>query len=180
MTDKVQHAPITLSLDALLAAKERRAVRQQTLMARHGVTLVSLTLVTPGPVKDTPLYRRAMVEAQHAFSDLCRQRQWSIWEKQEFWPASGAESMWAVAVNALTIKAATTILEDQHPLGRLWDFDVFCPREGLIGRAQLGHPGRRCFVCEQPAHACSRSRRHPLPELIDRIEGSLHDYFDRT
>ncbi len=172
--------PVSLTLEALLAAKERRAVRQQTLMLRHGVTLVSLTLVTPGPVKDTPLYRQAMVEAQHQFTALCRQHNWSIWEKQEFWPDTGAESLWAVAANALTIKTATTLLEEQHGLGRLWDFDVFCPREGLIGRARLGQPGRRCFVCDEPAHACSRSRRHPLPDLLAQIEGTLHDYFDQA
>ncbi|GKW40328.1 hypothetical protein PEC301879_01870 [Pectobacterium carotovorum subsp. carotovorum] len=65
---------VSISLETLLAAKERRAVRQQEWLARHGVTLVSLTLVMPRPVKDSEGYRQVMGEAIKSFALLCQAR----------------------------------------------------------------------------------------------------------
>ncbi|WP_304167995.1 citrate lyase holo-[acyl-carrier protein] synthase [Lonsdalea britannica] len=169
--------PETVSLERLLEAKERRAARQQRLLARHHAPLVSLTLVTPGPVKDSPLYRRAMEEAVAAFDALSREQGWQVAEHQLHWPVTGAEGFWAVDGDALAIKRATVSLEDSHPLGRLWDFDVFCPQSGALNRARLERAGRRCLLCDEPAHACARSRRHPLPDVIARIEERLNAYF---
>ena len=43
-----------VTLDELLAAKEARARRQQAWLTRYGQPVISLSLVTPGPVKDRP------------------------------------------------------------------------------------------------------------------------------
>jgi holo-ACP synthase len=42
--------------------------------------------------------------------------------------------------DARIVKSATVLLEDHHPLGRLWDLDVIAPREGLLSRQDLGFP----------------------------------------
>lgn len=168
---------VSISLETLLAAKERRAVRQQEWLARHGTTLVSLTLVTPGPIKDSEGYRQVMAEAITVFSSLCQTRGWTVLEQQICWLATGAEGLWAITKDALSVKAATIALEDSHELGRLWDFDVFSSEEGVIGRSMLAHRGRTCLLCEQMAHACSRSRRHALSELLEHIEEKVNAYF---
>ncbi|ACT12797.1 Apo-citrate lyase phosphoribosyl-dephospho-CoA transferase [Pectobacterium carotovorum subsp. carotovorum PCCS1] len=168
---------VSISLETLLAAKECRAVRQQEWLTRHGATLVSLTLVTPGPVKDSEGYRQVMAEAIKAFTFLCQARGWMVLEQQTFWLATGAEALWAITKDALSVKAATIALEDSHELGRLWDFDIFSPEEGSIGRSMLAHSGRSCLLCNQMAHACSRSRRHSLSELLEHIEDKVNAYF---
>ncbi|ANE77197.1 citrate lyase holo-[acyl-carrier protein] synthase [Dickeya solani] len=178
MSDVAVDAPVAVSLESLLAAKERRYARQQQLLARHQSTLVSLTLVTPGSVKDSPLYRRGMAEAVAAFNDLCLARGWEALEQQLHWLDTGAEAFWVITKDALSVKAAAIALEDQHPLGRLWDFDVFCPQEGSISRTLLAHDRRRCILCDESAHACARSRRHALPDVIEKIEGILHAWFN--
>ncbi|OSN07632.1 citrate lyase holo-[acyl-carrier protein] synthase [Lonsdalea iberica] len=177
MNNVTAPSPATVTLERLLAAKERRAARQQALLARHHAPLVSLTLVTPGPIKDSPLYRRAMEEAVAAFDALSRQQGWQVAEHQLHWLETGAEGFWVVGGDALAIKRATVILEDTHPLGRLWDFDVFCPQSGALNRAGLDRAGRRCLLCDEPAHACARSRRHPLSDVLTRIEERLNAYF---
>ena len=65
-------------------------------------------------------------------------------------------------------------LEDHHPLGRLWDLDVLAPEQGQLSRQDLGFPARQCLVCDEPAHACARSRRHPLARIAH------HDTRDRS
>ena len=59
-------------------------------------------------------------------------------------------------------------------MGRLWDLDVTDPRLGALSRRSLGLPVRRCLVCGEAAHACARSRAHPLAELLGAIERILN------
>ncbi|VTM50673.1 phosphoribosyl-dephospho-CoA transferase [Klebsiella pneumoniae] len=49
-----------VSIDALLAAKEQRAARQADWLAHYQQPVISLTLVTPGAVKDSIRYRNMM------------------------------------------------------------------------------------------------------------------------
>ncbi len=168
-----------ITLAEMLAARDRRAQRQQTWLARWGLPLVSLTLVWPGPVKDSAAGQRTMAAALEAFTQAARTFSWSLPGHQVFMLPTGPEALWSVAAPADQVKRATVALEDQHPLGRLWDIDVFSPREGLLNRARFGHPGRRCLLCGEPAHACARSRRHPLPLLLQAIEDKIDDYFNR-
>ncbi|NDL63439.1 citrate lyase holo-[acyl-carrier protein] synthase [Acerihabitans arboris] len=176
VTDSLQFA---VSLEELLAARDLRAARQVDWLTRHRRPLISLTLVTPGPVKDSARYRRSMRAALAACDALLRARGWPVLERAVFWPDTGPEAFWAVDHAAVEIKAATVALEQEHALGRLWDIDVFSPDVGVIGRRSLDRPGRPCLLCDQPAHACARSRRHGQEELTDKIEGLLDGYFAR-
>ncbi|NKI74874.1 citrate lyase holo-[acyl-carrier protein] synthase, partial [Dickeya sp. CFBP 2040] len=113
-----------------------------------------------------------------AFDALCVARGWPVLEREVTWQETGAEAFWVMSKDALSVKAAAIALEEQHPLGRLWDFDVFCPQEGSISRTLLAHDHRRCILCEESAHVCARSRRHALPDVIEKIESILHGWFD--
>ncbi|HEY0211353.1 citrate lyase holo-[acyl-carrier protein] synthase [Acerihabitans sp.] len=174
--DSLQFA---VSLEELLAARDLRAARQREWLTRHDRTLISLTLVTPGSVKDSARYRRSMRAALAACDALLAQRGWAVLDRAVFWPDTGPEALWAVDHPAVEVKAATVALEQEHTLGRLWDIDVFSPTAGVIGRRSLDQAGRPCLLCDQPAHACARSRRHPPEQLINKIEGLLDAYFVR-
>lgn len=173
----LEHEGITL--EALLEAKDNRARRQHDWLVRHRQPVLSLTLVTPGPVKDSIRYRNCMAVALQACDQLLWQRHWPVLERQVLWLPTGAEAMWSVAHAASELKAATVELEQTHPLGRLWDADVICPESGPVGRSSLDMAGRRCLVCNEPAHACSRSRRHPLDEVTQRVERLIDGWFAR-
>jgi len=42
-----------------------------------------------------------------------------------------------------------------------------------VGRRSLDNASRRCLICDGPAHACARSRQHPLPEVIAKVEALI-------
>ncbi len=165
-----------VDLAAMLAARERRAERQRTALARFGLPIASVTLVMPGPVKDTPSARFAMQTAEEAMNTLFLRRGWKVAYTERTGEATGAEALYAVTADAIDLKRSLVALEDTHPLGRLWDLDVLCPVRGGIARGGLGLAARRCLLCNEPAHACARSRRHPLPSLLAAIEGRVHAY----
>lgn len=168
-----------VSLEALLAAKDNRAARQADWLARYQQPVISLTLVTPGAIKDSIRYRNTMGVALQACDQLFWQHRWKVLERKVWWLPTGAEALWCVAHPGVEIKACCVEMEQTHPLGRLWDVDVFSPRDGQIGRQSLDISTRRCLICDEPAHGCARSRRHPVEEVVARVERLIDDWFAR-
>jgi holo-ACP synthase len=136
-----------------------------------------VTVVMPGPVKDGWLPRRVLAEALQELEAASNARRWRVLAREVVWRETGPEALYVVHGDARIVKSATVLLEDHHPLGRLWDLDVIAPRQGQLSRQDLGFPARRCLLCERPAHACGRSRRHPLEELLSTI-GRIVDEHD--
>lgn len=168
-----------VSLDALLAAKDSHAARQADWLTHYQQPVISLTLVTPGAVKDSIRYRNSMGVALQACDQLLWQQRWRVLDRQVLWLPTGPEALWCVEHSATEIKAHCAMLEQTHPLGRLWDLDVICPTLGPVGRKSLGNDMRRCLLCDEPAHACARSRRHPQDQVVSRVEKLIDDWFTR-
>ena len=55
----------TVDLAQVLEARERRAMRQQALLAQYQTPLVSFSMNIAGPVKNSPLIRRGFLRALH-------------------------------------------------------------------------------------------------------------------
>ena len=156
-----------VSLDELLAAKERRAARQADMLAHYQQPVISLTLVTPGEIKDSLRYRNTMGVALQMCDQLLWENRWPVLDRQVLWLPTGPEALWCVAHPAAEIKAHCA------------DLDVICPQYGHVGRQSLGANLRRCLICDEPAHACSRSRKHPVEAVVSRVEKTIDDWFAR-
>lgn len=164
-----------ITLPELLASRDARQARQQAWLRRHATSLISFTTLAPGPVKDSALTRRIFNLGIRALRQLLEASGWEILDQRCFGLATGAEGLLAVAAPATALKQATLLLEQLHPLGRLWDIDVFTPQGELLSRQAFAQPARRCLLCETEARICARERTHPLDALLQRMEGMLHD-----
>jgi holo-ACP synthase/triphosphoribosyl-dephospho-CoA synthase len=144
---------------------------------RFGKPLICTTVVMPGPIKDAALPRRVLTEALRNLDRMFNRRRWHVVAREVLWESTGPEALHVVDADAGLVKSATIELEDSHALGRLWDLDVIGPGPRVVSRKELGHPARRCLVCERPAFECSRSRRHPPQELTRAMQAvaNLHD-----
>ncbi len=193
-------APQQLTLMDLLDARENRVYHQNELLNKYpGAVLISMTLNIPGPVKDSPRYRKALETGLHRLKTILADRCGSECSftilHEEFRPlATGPEaylvaqgdaaSSAAVSANlaqetlALDIKKAAVSVEEGSALGRLFDMDVLIPGETFaqsISRSQLGAAPRRCLLCEEDAKACARSRAHTMDQLLEKINEILSD-----
>lgn len=65
-----------VSLPELLTSRECRQARQQAWLAQHECTLLVLTLVVPGPVKDSALTRGIFNLGWAALLRLCAEHGW--------------------------------------------------------------------------------------------------------
>ncbi|WP_028534242.1 citrate lyase holo-[acyl-carrier protein] synthase [Paludibacterium yongneupense] len=169
--------PRSVELTQLLAARDARAARHAAARERYSLPLVSLTLVSPGPVKDGLQQRHVMREALKALDACLSRESRPIVEREVYWLPTGPEALYVVNAEAAHLKAALVELENRHALGRLWDLDVI-GAGGPVSRQSLGMPARPCLLCGEAAHACARSQRHTLPSLLAAIEERI-DAFDR-
>ena len=167
---------VEVTLEDVLVAREQRVLRQQIALEHWQQPLISLTLVMPGPLKNSSTARYLAEVAADELLAFCARNAWTILAEERIDQVAGPEALYIVAAEAEALKRALTRLEEEHPLGRLWDMDVIDPRQGSLSRRTLGLESRRCLLCEQPGHACARARTHPLEELLRFIEQRVDAY----
>ena len=157
-----------VGLEQVLAAREGRQRRQQQLLAQWHGSLICFTMNIPGPVKRTAL-------ADLAFScglQQLRQRLGRPVYETVLRLDTGCEAYLLYDRPAPELKAVCRMLEEQTPVGRLYDMDVFTG-EG----EKLSREGQRsCLVCGGEVFACSRSRRHGLEEICRVVEERLQAF----
>ena len=162
-----------VTLHEILFSRESRQQRQRTWSADYQITVVSLTMVIPGEIKDSALSRRAFNQAWSDVNQLCNHQGWPIQASEIFNLPTGAEGLLAIRQSAEAVKRACVVLEQNSPLGRLWDIDVI-GEHGIISRQMIGMSPRKCFICELDARICARQRTHSIQALHEAMEALFH------
>ena len=174
-------------------AKRRRELRIRQFLEEGPICLIRLTLNIIGPVKSFPMALDAFHEGVCAirrelssFSceasgetgrDGIRPNYWEFKENTGaegyflLFEKSGSEGL------AKTVKKRMISIEENHPLGRLFNIDVFSPDGNLISRGLLGLGSRSCLVCGEPAASCIEKRAHSTELILWRTVQILNDFF---
>lgn len=166
-----------ITLEQLLAARDRRQARQRTLLDMHpDATLIVATIVAPGNKKRT---RETITAAQAAHDAVLDAFAENVTTYEPLDLMTGYELYLLVNVDAIEAKRRCVDIEEGHPLGRLFDLDVM-RRDGVpIARAAVGGSPRRCLLCHDDARVCMRSRKHTTEELLAEIRRMTEEYVRR-
>ena len=163
----------------MLRAREARALRQQEILARCRRPVISFTMNIAGPVKNSPVIRRAFREGILRLEDALAARGLPTLFREETDRPTGCEALWVVDGPGRILKELCTGIEDRDSLGRLFDLDVLDPETGRWGREELGLPARGCLVCGRAGKGCSSRRLHPVEEIRQKTDAILWDFFAR-
>lgn len=177
ITTASQFIGANVELPEMLNARERRAFLQEQLLSSHKKPLVSFTLNIPGPVKVLPYVPEAFVRGLSMIEHTLEEKGLLTVHRELLLQCTGLEAFYSVDGVVPDIKAAMISIEDGSALGRLFDIDVIGLDGKKASREELGHSSRTCLLCGEPAHACSRSRKHTVSELTDKIETILRKEF---
>ncbi len=159
-----------VNLFDILTNKEARVSRQQEWLQSHSLPLISFSINMPGPIKMNESSKTIFNQGVDAIGEACRENGWSIITRQILQQKTGPEAIFVVDVPfALDLKRSMIKIEHNHPLGRLMDLDVIGNDGKTISRKGQMLDSRKCLLCEENAMVCSRSRRHPLPSLLNKI-----------
>ena len=163
-----------ISLDQLLASRDRRWHRQQELLREHpDETLLCLTVIMPGAVKRN---RFSLVVAQAATEAMRVAFADSITWMEERDLETGFEAYAFTTHPLLDAKRMACHIEEEHPLGRLFDLDVIDTTGTPVSRSAIGAEPRLCLLCQQEARFCMRNHTHSREELQARIEKIVDEY----
>lgn len=165
-----------VTLYQMLLAREERAARQHRLTEAFQTPLICFTMNIPGPVKDSPLIRRAFRWGQRRLEGALT----GVVHREVIEEATGCEAFYAVDADPLTLKGLCTAIEDATPLGRLFDMDVLDVNGEKLARSLVRGKSRDCIVCGAPGRGCASRRLHSLEELTGAAHAIMTAHFLRA
>jgi len=166
-----------ITLEQMLKARDERAEKQRKLIMKYELPLISFTVNMPGARKSTALGTSIFLEGCCEIMKRLEDKGKLPVHHEARDLLTGSEAYVIVDMDGRALKELMLEIENAHPLGRLWDFDVI-GRDGLtVSREALGYPKRKCLLCDEDAHACARSRAHSLDELLRKIHSMADEYF---
>lgn len=160
-----------VTLAEMLSAREERAAAQAELCRSYGKAVISFTMNIAGPRKTSYGIERAF---KRGLSRLRAEISPSLilYQKTEY-RHTGPFAIFAVDTDAEAIKDIAVGIEEECPLGRLYDIDVISPSgEKLTRRA-----ARSCIVCGAPGRECAAGRLHSVAELREATEDLIREHF---
>ena len=160
-----------ISLLDILNAREARVRQQQSLLTKHQAPLLCFTMNIAGPVKTSPLIQRGFY-AGLGLLDSKLPLENILFREVQMLP-TGCEAVFAIDLPAKKIKDLCTAIEENHPLGRLFDMDVI----GTDGIKLEREAQRGCIVCGAPGRFCAASRAHSVQQLQAVTTELLTRYF---
>lgn len=153
-------------LTEILQARENRAAKQQMLLAQYKKPLLCFTMNIPGPKKLDRDVAIGFFVGTRLLKDALSP--YPVLHREEHRLITGCEGYYAVDLPAKELKALAVEIEDTDPIGRLFDLDVLDTDGRKLTREELGHPRRKCLLCDADAFVCASTRAHKLEELTDR------------
>ena len=157
-----------VTLMEMLDARENRVRRQRALLDRFGAAMICYTMNIAGPVKNSPRIRQGYALGRRLLGQQLSAAGIKVLHFEEISEKPGNEAIFVVDCAPEAAKAVTVLLEDETPMGRLFDMDVLRPDGSKADRQELGKPGRTCLICGGPAQSCARSRTHTVAQLQEK------------
>lgn len=158
-------------LTEILNAREARAARQQALLREYHCPVVCFTMNIAGPVKTSPLIRRAFDAGLAALEAALNAD--AIRSREVIHAITGDEAILAVDMDAAVLKAICTSIEEATPIGRLFDMDVLDKSGQKLERSRE----RCCLICGAPGRVCAAGRLHSIQTLQDVTKSLIITHF---
>ncbi|NLV99149.1 MAG: citrate lyase holo-[acyl-carrier protein] synthase [Clostridiaceae bacterium] len=160
-----------VDLPAVLAGRDRRAAKRRELLAEDGSCLLSVTLVMPGSVKATRLSRAFLREYCSYLRSQFRGQNLTLAREEALIDSAGDAYffLFTSGTDPLFLKKFAITMEEEFDWARILDLDLYLSESEPLSRAGLQLPERRCLICKEEAHACSRSQCHSTSELQEKV-----------
>lgn len=166
-----------VSMAKILDARENRVQIQQEMLQKSPSCLLSFTLNITGPVKVFPYTKWTYEVGISIISKGISLLNGVIIEQKEVKKDTGWEAFFALNLHPEDMKSYLLEQEEQHPLGRLFDFDILRADGSKLSRQELGFLERTCLLCGNPAFLCGRSRTHSAQELLAKEIEIMENFF---
>lgn len=160
--------PVSITLEDMMAERERRAQNSERLIKQLVGTVVCMTMNFIGEYKLLPLSYAAF----SCFYKLVFQSLACTYSEFYHKP-TGDTAFFITKLAPNEAKLVCQKIENYGEIGRLFDIDVFDNNGEKLSRSER----RSCLVCHRPAAECSRSRAHGVFDVRRKSQDILNSYF---
>ena len=167
-------------LEEVLAFREKRVFHREELLSEYHYPIACLGLNIPGEYKDFPWARRAFHEEIESFAVSLAAEGIAVSHSEAEEGSYGYTAYISADVEAPVLKALALRMEETHPLGRLFDIDIYDSRGEKLSREDSGAPQRPCLVCGGNGFACARSRAHLSGEVRVAVLHIIENWLRQT
>lgn len=167
---------MSYSAEDILLEREKRVEFQNKLMKMYGMPLLFMRVNYPGLNKDNTLTNSIIQDMDNIVTDI-----FSSYIKLRLFriTAEGPNVTIILDKDPIDIKRTAILVENNHTLGRCIDIDVYNNVTGIaVSRINLGMEQRRCYLCDDMAQNCIRSRRHSESEVIRFIHEAYKEFLE--
>ena len=167
-----------VTLTEVLEFREEKQSMQRSIQGTYPKEIViCLGMNIPGPVKTSSFIFNAFCEGRKALRKAVLEAGGEIKEERILKKNAGYAAGYAIkGIERNSLKKTTVLLEETHPLGRLFDVDVLNENLEPVSRTELEMPGRKCLICNRNAKVCGRSRAHSVQELQEKIKNIIEEW----
>jgi len=163
----------------LKAREERDSIKK--ILCQKGNALISLNINVPGQQKSNQLLAEFFHRVKDQMKNFMLANRLFIAEGEEIILNHAAGNYFIVPIKSKNfeikvIKQITESFEEEHPLGRFIDIDVY----DIDNHAVSSGKSKKCFYCKKyPAIECRRAERHKIEELYDFQQKKIRKYLKK-
>jgi holo-ACP synthase len=160
----------------ILIGREKRVEFQEKLVRKYKMPILVIRVNYPGLKKDNRISQEITVIIEQMISGMFS---YAIQYKIMTTTAEGPLVIMCINKSARDIKKVTLDIEDKHLLGRCVDIDVYDENGMGISREEFGLGMRKCYICDDIAHNCVRSKKHSKEEVEGFIKTKFAEYMEK-
>lgn len=167
------------TLKEVLAARENRVRFQEKLLNQYpDTTLICFKCNIPGEVKNNKTIQAIFSLGKEEIMDKFESEKTKLLYSKEININTGPEFFLIVQESPEVIKEEMMRIEEDTPIGRLYDMDVLYKQTEVLhslSRQELGKSERKCLICSKSAKNCGRNRTHSLEEMHQKIKNIIEE-----
>lgn len=156
-------------MSELLEEREFRASFQKQICQEYPYPLTVIKANLPGEDK------RSLIQTIVACEGYFELKKLNVKNIHYSYTIEGLIFYVSIDLSIEQLKNFCVDIEENHPLGRLMDMDVMNVHS-QISRRDLNLNPRRCFLCDEEAHACVREQTHPISDIENFILATFKKY----
>ncbi|MGL5544248.1 MAG: citrate lyase holo-[acyl-carrier protein] synthase [Cetobacterium sp.] len=163
------------NLEEFLLMREKRVDIQNEIIHKFNLPILVLRANYPGEDKNNFVPTYILEILKDEIIDIFNS---DIVFSKKIESIEGTTYIYSIKDCGKEIKKTAMLIEENHPLGRCVDIDVFDFNGYAFSRKDFGGEKRQCILCNDMAFVCARKQIHTQKEVQIAIQKRLKKYLE--
>ncbi|MCX7951580.1 MAG: citrate lyase holo-[acyl-carrier protein] synthase [Clostridiales bacterium] len=159
----------------ILQAREERYEKILELINKKLGTVLCAKINYPGKDKNTYHSKKAFNILKQSLLSLFKE---NIVLTKDLQGLDGDSLLLVLNLNIVDAKRMSIDVENNHPLGRLFDIDIYNEEGTPISREKFDLKPRGCIVCGKNARECILNNNHSIYEILNKVNVMIDSFGD--